>query len=337
MPKRFLKQPAKTHQSTRHTGKTAQKILNSKEALTQAEFQIETTIKNKVQILYYQDAAYPKGLKNVYDSPTILYYKGTADLNQHKQIAIVGTRNASDYGKKVTQDLVEELVKHNAQIVSGLAYGIDIAAHKATLKNNGCTVGVMATDMATIYPSNHKKIADEMLEKGAIITEQPFGKKIDPSFFPQRNRIIAGICDATIVVEAAAKGGALITAEFANNYHKEVFAVPGNLGVQTSEGCNLLIRNNKAQIYTSVNDIVQQLNWDIEPKTAQAQKLQPWEGLKLTDDESAVLALLKEKGPIHIDELAWISQLHMNKLASILLNLEFQGIVNSLAGKRYSL
>lgn len=315
--------------------KTAQRIVNNKEALLKAEYQLKAAEKHNTQILYYKDEAYPNTLKSVYDAPTILYYKGNANLNQHKQIGIVGTRNASEYGKRVTHDLIEELSKHQALIVSGLAYGIDIASHKAALKHNVPTVGVMATGMETIYPAAHKKTAEEMLEKGGVLTEQPFETKLMPAFFPQRNRVIAGMSDAVIVVEAAAKGGALITAEFANNYHKEVFAVPGNLGVNTSEGCNLLIRNNKAQIYTSVVDIVEQLNWDQDPTTTKAQKLEPWLGLKLTDDESAIIALLKDKGPIHIDELAWISQMHMNKLASILLNLEFQGVVNSLAGKRY--
>ncbi|MES2796761.1 MAG: DNA-processing protein DprA [Bacteroidota bacterium] len=316
---------------------TARKILN-KNNLILAEKQLQIAEKEKIKLLFYLDEQYPERLKRNYDSPAMIYYKGNIDLNQSKIIGIVGTRNATDYGKRITDEIVNNFQNHQTLIVSGLAYGIDIAAHKASLKYQLPTVGVLASGLDFMYPASHKKTADLMCQNGGILSEHSFGRKPDPRYFPARNRIIAGMSDALIVVEAAAKGGALITAEYANNYHKEVFAVPGNLGSLSSEGCNALIKNNKAQIYTSANDIIEALNWDLENKTSVKKPVQAQFDLtQFTDDEAQVLSIIREKGEIQIDELAWISQLHMNKLASLLLNLEFQGIVKSMAGKKYGL
>ncbi len=315
---------------------TARKILN-KENLILAANQLKIAEKEGTKLLFYLDNDYPDRLKRSYDAPAFLYYKGNIDLNQTKILGIVGTRNATDYGRRTTEEIVKDFQSQNIMIVSGLAYGIDIAAHKASLKYGLPTIGVMASGLDFMYPAIHKKTADLMCENGGIISEHSFGRKPDPRYFPARNRIIAGMSDAVIVVEAAAKGGALITAEYANNYHKEVFAVPGNIGTATSEGCNLLIKNNKAQIYTSVNDIIEALNWDLDAKVLQHQHAPQLDLTAFTDDEAQVISILREKKEIQIDELAWISQLHMNKLASLLLNLEFQGIVKSMAGKKYGL
>ncbi len=315
---------------------TARKILK-KENLVLAEKQLQLAEKQKVSLLFYLDENYPERLKSQYDAPAFLYYKGNCDLNQTKIIGIVGTRNASEYGRKITEEIVRDFQSQNVLIVSGLAYGIDIAAHKASLKYGMATVGVMASGLDFMYPAAHQKTADLMCQSGGILSEHSFGRKPDPRFFPARNRIIAGMSDAIIVVEAAAKGGALITAEYANNYHKEVFAVPGNIGTNTSEGCNLLIKNNKAQIYTSANDIIEALNWDLLSKENKPQPAPKMDISQFSDDEAQVISILREKGEIQIDELAWVSQLHMNKLASLLLNLEFQGIVKSMAGKKYGL
>jgi DNA processing protein len=315
---------------------TARKILD-KNNLILAEKQLQIAEKEKAKLLFYLDEEYPERLKRNYDSPAFLYYKGNIDLNQTKIVGIVGTRNASEYGKRTTEDIVRDFQNHNVLIVSGLAYGIDIAAHKASLKYGLPTIGVMASGLDFMYPAVHKKTADLMCQNGGILSEQSFGRQPSPKFFPARNRIIAGMSDVIIVVEAAAKGGALITAEFANNYHKEVFAVPGNVGAATSEGCNLLIKNNKAQIFTSVKDIIEGMNWDINQPKTNIIKSPSFDLSAFTDDEAQVISILREKGEIQIDELAWISQLHMNKLASLLLNLEFQGIVKSMAGKKYGL
>lgn len=315
---------------------SARKILNPKN-LELAEKQLVIAEKEKTILLFYLDNEYPERLKRNYDAPAMVFYKGNIDLNQLKIIGIVGTRNASEYGKRITEEIVGDFKSENVLIVSGLAYGIDIAAHKASLKYGLPTIGVMASGLDFMYPAIHKKTADLMCQNGGILSEQSFGRKPDPRYFPARNRIIAGMSDAVIVVEAAAKGGALITAEYANNYHKEVFAVPGNIGTATSEGCNLLIKNNKAQIYTSANDVIEALNWDMTSKENKPQNAPQLDLSQFTDDEAQVISILREKKEIQIDELAWISQLHMNKLASLLLNLEFQGIVKSMTGKKYGL
>jgi DNA processing protein len=315
---------------------TARKILKS-DTISLAEKQLELAEKNKVKLLFYLDANYPERLKRNYDSPSMLYYKGNIDLNQAKIIGIVGTRNASEYGKRTTEDIVEGFRDQNALIVSGLAYGIDIAAHKASIKYGLPTIGVMASGLDFMYPAIHKKTAETMCQNGGYMSEQSFGRQPSPKYFPARNRIIAGMSDAVIVVEAAAKGGALITAEYANNYHKDVFAVPGNIGNVTSEGCNLLIKNNKAQIFTSVTHVVEALNWDMTSKENRPQSAPLLDMSVFTDDEAQVLSLLREKKELQIDELAWLTQMHMNKLASLLLNLEFNGYVKSMAGKKYGL
>jgi DNA processing protein len=315
---------------------TAKKILNPQNLIL-AEKQLEIAEKENAKLLFYLDEEYPERLKRNYDAPAFLYYKGNINLNQSKIIGIVGTRNASEYGKQITEAIVKDFLNHNTLIISGLAYGIDIAAHKACLKYGLPTIGVMASGLDFMYPAVHKKTAELMCQNGGVLSEQSFGRQPSPKFFPARNRIIAGMSDAIVVVEAAAKGGALITAEFANNYHKEVFAVPGNIGAAMSEGCNLLIKNNKAQIYTSANDIIEALNWDLNSVNNKHQHAPQLDLSQFTDDEAQVISILREKKEIQIDELAWISQLHMNKLASLLLNLEFQGIVKSMAGKKYGL
>jgi DNA processing protein len=314
---------------------TARKIL-SKEALERAEKQLKTAELTKTELIFYLDSYYPERLKRNYDSPALLYYQGNVDLNSTKILAIVGTRTATEYGRKTTEAIVEGLQNQNILIVSGLAYGIDIFAHKAALKFNIPNIAVMASGLDIIYPKVHKKTAEALTENGGLLVEQPFGMEPNPKFFPARNRIIAGMSDATIVVEASAKGGALITAEFANNYHKDVFAVPGNLGNSFSEGCNKLIRTNKAQIFTSIQDTIEAMSWDLNSPI----KTNTHIGLDLaqfTDDEAQVLSILQNTKDIQIDDLAWKTQLHVAKLSSILLNLEFQGLVKSMAGKKYGL
>ncbi|MBP6409796.1 MAG: DNA-processing protein DprA, partial [Pseudarcicella sp.] len=237
-------------------GKVLSENIQNKSVLEKAQTQLDLSLKHNAQMLFYTDAAYPKRMKQLYDAPVMMYYKGNADLNQTKTIAIVGTRQVTEYGKMVTDQIVAELSVFNPLIVSGLAYGVDIVAHKSALKNKIQTVGVMASGLDFIYPFQHKSTSEAMVGQGGILTEYQFGVQPFPKYFPQRNRIIAGMTDLTIVVEASPKGGALITAEFAYNYHRDVFAVPGQLGKSFSEGCNQLIKSNKAQIYTSVNDIV---------------------------------------------------------------------------------
>src|SRR6185436_1217929 len=218
--------------------------------------------KYKITPLFYLDKNYPSRLKNCSDAPVMLYYKGTADLNAQRIVAMVGSRSATEYGKSVTENLIADLKNIKVIIVSGLAYGIDICAHKAALKNEMETIGVLAHGLDRVYPGLHKSIAEKMIGHGGLLTEYLTETNPDKENFPQRNRIVAGISDAVIIIEAAKKGGALITAEIANNYNRDVFAVPGKLNDIYSEGCNHLIKINKAALIESSKDIEYIMGWE---------------------------------------------------------------------------
>ncbi|GAB3938213.1 DNA-processing protein DprA [Larkinella terrae] len=314
---------------------TARAILHP-DVLRAAEVTQQQCEKLGVQQLFYTEKNYPARLKSFYDAPAMLYFQGGADLNAVRTIGIVGTRQATDYGRRITEEIIHALQPFRPLIISGLAYGIDIAAHRASLACGLPTIAVMASGVDIIYPYVHRKTAQEMLLLGGLLTENRPGVKPDARLFPARNRIIAGLSDAIVVVEAAAKGGALITAEYANNYHREVFAVPGHLNQTFSQGCNKLIRDNKAQIYTRPEDLIECLNWD-QPvgKTALIDKTAL--ALEFTEEESQILSLFRQQSEWHIDELSWRTQIHMGKLASLMLNLEFKGLVRTLPGKKYQL
>lgn len=314
----------------------ASTIINQN-ILKEAEKQLLLAEKSNTQILFYTHKDYPERLKHIHDTPTLIYYKGNADLNTAKIIGIVGTRNATPYGKEVVEKILVELIPHNVLVISGLAYGIDITAHKAALLNNQPTIGVMASGIDIIYPSAHKETASRMITSGGLITEYPFGTRPNAPHFPSRNRIIAGLCDAVIVAEAAEKGGALITAEIANSYDREVFAVPGNLGNKYSEGCNKLIRGHKAHIMTTVKDLEYIMNWSAGETPAKKEASVVIDLSVFNPDEAEVINVIKETNGILIDDLSWKSQIPVSKLASILLNLEFQGVVKSMPGKKFKL
>lgn len=314
---------------------TARAILKP-DVLMEAEQVVNRLEKMQARALFYTDKAYPTRLKALYDAPAMLYVQGAGDLNAPRTIGLVGTRQATDYGRRTTAELIEAITPYGISVISGLAYGIDIAAHRASLHNGLPTIGVMASGLDIIYPNVHQKTAQEMLALGGLLTESRPGTKPDAHLFPARNRIIAGLSDVVVVVEAAAKGGALITAEYANNYHREVFAVPGQLNQAFSAGCNKLIRENKAQIYTSPKDLVEALNWDRPVDYVSAKNLAPALPVDVTEEESQVMALLRQTADLHIDDLSWKSQIPMGRLASLLLNLEFRGFVRSMPGKKYS-
>jgi len=318
--------------------KVARSILK-KEGLTEAEKEWADCIKSGARLHFFSDITYPTRLKSLYDAPVVLYSKGDFDYNSYRAIGIVGTRQVSDYGKAVTENIIKELVPYNPLVVSGLAYGVDITAHRACLKNDLATIGVMASGLNVIYPAVHQKTAKEMLERGGLVTENALATKPDFMRFPARNRIIAGLSDVTIVVESAKKGGSLITVDFAQNYHREVFAVPGNLSNAQSEGCNQLIRENKACIFLSVQDMADAIGWNLQNKEKELSVVSDTTLLfdGFTQDEGQVLSLLKRQGNMQLDEISWQSGMHLNKLATLLLNLEFQGMVRSLPGKKYGL
>lgn len=320
-------------------GEKVVRAILSKASLEMAEQEFISCNATATNLHFFTDSTYPARLKSLYDSPIVLYSRGRFDFNMTRTVGIVGTRQVSDYGKSVTETIIKELEPYHVLVVSGLAFGVDITAHRACLKHDMPTIGVMASGLDVIYPSSHSKTASEMLENGGLVTENALATKPDFMRFPARNRIIAGLSDVTIVVESARKGGSLITVEFAQNYHRDVYAVPGMLGSVHSEGCNFLIRDNKASIFTSVEDMAMAMGWeqnDNSPEPARPVQMQTsFEGF--TQDEGQILALLRQKGTMQLDELAWQAGMHLNKLAALLLNLEFQGMVRSLPGKKYGL
>ena len=317
-------------------GEKTVESIRRQNILGKAEEQIQLAEKSGVQILFYTDQDYPHRLKQIYDAPSLLFYKGTASLNHHRIISIVGTRQATAYGKRFLDSLISELQQHDILVVSGLAYGIDVAAHKAALKYNTPTIGVMATGVDIIYPAIHRKYAEKMLDKGGILSEYPLGTKPDPARFPARNRIIAGLADATLVVEAAEKGGALITADLANGYDRDVLALPGDINSPVSVGTNNLIKKNVAQMITSADDLSFYLQWNKDDKVEVTP--QNLDRDLFEQDEWQVINTLEQNGRVlHIDELSWKSQQQVSKLAGILLNLEFKGAINSLPGKKFAL
>lgn len=308
-------------------------ILNNN-VLEIAEKELAFIKKHRIKVLFYTDEGYPQRLKNCHDAPILLYYKGNADLNHPRIISVVGTRKATAYGKQLCQQLAETLAPYDVIIVSGLAYGIDVASHKESLEQNIPTIGVMAHGLDRIYPALHKPLARKMALNGGLLTEFLPNTNPDKENFPKRNRIIAGLSDATIVVEATAKGGALITADIANSYNRDVYAFPGRTTDLFSEGCNFLIKTNRAALIHHAKDLVYYLGWEqILPKKEGVQIQLP---VKLSKDEQKVVLLLQETS-LRVDELAVLLNVNQSKLAMILLSLEMQGILISLPGKVYKL
>lgn len=302
-----------------------------------AEEEITFIEKYRITPLFITDAAYPKRLLNCYDSPTLLYYKGEADLNASKIIAVIGTRSHTDYGKQVTETLINDLAELQVTVVSGLAYGIDAIAHKASVKNNLPTIGVLAHGLDQVYPAQHTGLAKEMIrEKGGLLTEFRSKTKPDKHNFPTRNRIVAGMSDATIVIETGVKGGSMITAELANGYNKDVFAFPGKVTDSKSGGCNYLIKNNKAVLLTDAQELIEVMNWE-ETNRKEKGKKQKELFIELTAEEKIITGILNEKETVHIDEINLKSGLSSSTVAAAILSLELQNVVVSLPGKRYHL
>lgn len=315
--------------------KLADAFKNTKDAFLRAEEEIRFIEKHKIKVLFYYDKQYPKRLLNCYDAPLFIFAKGNVDFNAERFVNIVGTRHATDYGKEITEKLVEELATYKVNLVSGLAYGIDICAHKAALKYDMQNIAVLAHGLDRIYPALHKNTAEKLQQNGALVTTYLSNTNPDRQNFPDRNRVVAGITDATIVVESAIAGGALITAEIANNYNRDVFAFPGRITDEYSQGCLKLIKENKANIITSAKDIIELLNWDLEKTIAKNEIIQPQLFIDLDEQEQAVLNYISTKEKMHIDEINFNSQLKQSNVSSILLQLEMKGVIISLPGKLY--
>ena len=301
---------------------------------TLCERELKFIEKYNIQALFFSDENYPQRLLNCVDGPALLYYKGSADLNASRILSIVGTRNNTEYGRQITETLIHDLQEENILIVSGLAFGIDTIAHKAAINNNLQTVGVVAHGLDRIYPSVNTHLSRQMLEHGGLLTDFPSGTKPDRQNFPRRNRVVAGICDALVVVESAKNGGSLITAELAGGYNKDIFAFPGKINEQKSEGCNYLIKTNRASLLTSAADILETMNWKPQVKK---KRLQRELFITLTPAEETILQFLKEgfEQGTPIDTITANCNLTGSEIAQALLMLEMHGIVQSLPGKIY--
>ena len=320
-------------------GEVLSNEIVSQNVLARAEQEIEFIVKNKIQTSYFADRDYPFRLKECADSPIMVYSKGNCDLNNGKFVGIVGTRNATETGKENCKKLIADLASSlpNTIIVSGLAYGVDICAHKAALDAGLPTLGVVGHGLDRIYPAAHRPTAVKMLSEGGLLTEYLSLTNPDRQNFVQRNRIIAGLCDAIVVVESAAKGGALITAEVANDYNRDVFAFPGRVADEWSAGCNALIKNNKASLIESADDLLRCMNWE-KQNAMSAPVVQTALFLDLSDEEQAIVGTLRQSSEgMQLNELSIQMEKPISKISSMLLEMEFKGIVKCLPGNMYKI
>ena len=321
--------------------KLIETLKNADRVLIQAEQEFSWAQNNGVEVLCWNDERYPQRLKECVDAPLTLFYKGSANLNKQRIISIVGTRKCTHYGQDLIKHLIMELQRlcPDVLIVSGLAYGVDINAHRMALDYHFETVGVLAHGLDYLYPHAHKETALQMLSHGGLLTEYCTNTKADKMNFVRRNRIVAGMCDACILVESALKGGGLITAGIAKDYSRDVFAFPGAVGAPYSEGCNALIAQNGAALITSANDLVVNMNWENISLLNKAKE----KGIErelfptLNADEQKVVDILKKHNNLQINILLAQTDLSIGKLSAVLFELEMKGIVRAMAGGSYHL
>jgi DNA processing protein len=314
-------------------GSAIAKALKNKSLLQRADEEINFILKKNIKPVFYLEKSYPERLKHCDDSPMLIYTRGNAELNPARVLSIVGTRRPSEYGHYITESMIQGLKEQEVQIVSGLAYGIDTIAHRSALQSGLPTIAVLAHGLDITYPDLNRNLAEKIVGQGVLLTEFPSKTRLNKDFFPRRNRIIAGLADATLVVESAEKGGALITAEIASSYNRDVFAVPGRTSDPRSNGCNYLIFSNKASLVRSADDIRFLMNWQEQEKPLHVQKRL---FINLAPEEAKIMELLKERGEAFIDDIYLETGFTASKVASILLKLEFEGLVRSLPGKQYS-
>ncbi|HKK10481.1 MAG TPA: DNA-processing protein DprA [Bacteroidales bacterium] len=316
-------------------GKELSEAIPKQKVLDRAIEETEFLEKNKIKPLFYLSKDFPSRLKHCADAPLMLYYKGNANLDSRKVVSIIGTRKATEYGKMFCKQLVQDLSAHeDILILSGLAYGIDSCAHRASLDRSVPTVAVMGHSLDRVYPPANHSLAAKMLEKGGLLSEFVSDTKPDRENFPRRNRVVAGMSDAVVVVESGKKGGALITADIANSYNRDVFAVPGRLNDTYSEGCNNLIKTNRAALIESAEDINYIMGWTKEKSKKHIQRKLFTE---LNPEEELIVKVLQSKGTIAIDDLILETRMGATKIASSLLNLEFSGVIKCMPGKVYCL
>ena len=316
-------------------GAQAINVLTNTEAEALYSPELAFIEEKKLQVFNYRDSGYSARLKQILESPIVIYYRGTADLNAKRMLAIVGTRKASPYGLAQCQKIVEGLVEYQATVVSGLAYGIDACAHRQSVECKLPTIAVMGTSFETLYPASHRSLASKILDTGGILSEFPTGTRRDKENFPMRNRLIAGMTDGLLVVESADKGGSMISATFARSYNRDVFALPGRVNDKTSIGCNNLIKRNQAALITNADDIAYQLNWEKCSDKRSGLQTELFEPLQPLEQE--IVHILQNHPTIHIDKLILLAKAPPGEIATYLLQLEFKGLIKSLPGKRYML
>ena len=306
--------------------------LKSKSIFEKAEQELYFIQSNDIKPLYFQDENYPDRLKHCIDGPVLLFTSGNIDLKNKKIISIVGTRQITSYGMEFCRKLIEDLAPLDPIIVSGFAYGVDIFAHQLAMENNLQTIGVVAHGLNQIYPKTHKKYVSKVEQNGGFMTEFWSSSNPDKENFVRRNRIVAGISEATIVIESAERGGSLITANIANDYNRDVFAVPGRTTDKYSQGCNNLIKTQKANLLTSAADLVYILNWDIVNKTKPVQKQL---FVTLEPEEQKVYDHLLKNGKEVMDMIALNCDFPIYKISGMLLNMELKGVIRPLPGKLF--
>jgi DNA processing protein len=306
--------------------------LKSKSVFEKAEQELQFIKSNEINVAYFQDENYPERLKHCIDGPVLLFTSGNIDLKNKKIISIVGTRQITSYGMEFCRKLIEDLAPLNPVIISGFAYGVDIFAHQLAMEHDLQTIGVVAHGLNQIYPKTHKKYVAKVEQNGGFMTEFWSSTNPEKENFVRRNRIVAGISEATIVIESAERGGSLITANIANDYNRDVFAVPGRTTDKYSQGCNNLIKTQKANLLTSAADLIYILNWDIQSKVKPVQKQL---FVTLENDEQKVYDYLLKNGKELMDIIALRCDFPIYKISGMLLNMELKGVIRPLPGKLF--
>jgi DNA processing protein len=315
-----------------------ERVVGCREAMERAKREYEFIEKNNISCLLIGDEDYPSRLRECDDAPLMLFFKGNTNLNPAHSIAMVGTRHATDYGRTMCANFLRDLRElcPDVLVMSGLAYGVDIHAHRSALNNGLPTIGVLAHGLDRIYPGAHRATAVEMVKRGGLITEFFSGTNPDKYNFVSRNRIVAGMADATIVVESAAKGGSLITADIASSYHRDCFAFPGRIGDEFSEGCNKLIADNKAALLISAEEFVKAMRWN-DCTTARPKAVQRTLFPDLSPEEQRVAEVLRSRDGLQINTLVVETNIPINKMTTLLFEMEMKGVVRVLAGGMYKL
>lgn len=313
-------------------GSVLLKNLKDKSIFEKANLELQFIQSNDIKAFYFQDEDYPERLKHCIDGPVVLFSSGNIDLKKGKIISIVGTRQITSYGIEFCRKLIEDLAPLDPIIVSGFAYGVDIVAHQLAMENNLQTIGVVAHGLNQIYPKPHKKYVAKMEQNGGFMTEFWSSSNPDKENFVRRNRIVAGMTEATIVIESADRGGSLITANMANDYNRDVFAVPGRVTDKYSQGCNNLIKTQKANVLTNAADLIYILNWELEKESKPIQKQL---FVTLEADEQKVHDYLLKTGKEVMDIIALHCDFPIYKISGLLLNMELKGVIRPLPGKLF--